>query len=186
MNSCILIAQVVDKPQLRHTPDGLERAEMMIQISGLRAEDPPAILRAVSWGNLAKDVHQTYDKGSQVVVEGRLGMITVNRPEGFKEKVAELTIQKIYPIGTTVNYADSVSANTTIPATPAPTYTAPRTPEPSVPSYEPPRPVATTTASNNNFSSYEAPAPSSSAPAYEPKPYSAPPISDNDIDDIPF
>ena len=29
MNSCILMAEIYDNPQLRHTPDGLEVTEMI-------------------------------------------------------------------------------------------------------------------------------------------------------------
>ncbi|MFM6220091.1 MAG: single-stranded DNA-binding protein, partial [Dolichospermum sp.] len=38
-------------------------------------------------------------QGDRVIIEGRLGMNTIDRPEGFKEKRAELTVQKIHAIG---------------------------------------------------------------------------------------
>ena len=99
MNSCILMAEIYDAPQLRHTPDGLEVTEMIVHVSGLRPDDPTHPLKVVSWGNLAKDIHQNYHPGDRVILEGRLGMNTFDRPEGFKEKRAELTIQRIHSVG---------------------------------------------------------------------------------------
>jgi single-stranded DNA-binding protein len=33
------------------------------------------------------------------IFEGRLRMNTIERPEGFKEKVVELNVSKVYPMG---------------------------------------------------------------------------------------
>ncbi|MGL5081378.1 MAG: single-stranded DNA-binding protein [Microcoleaceae cyanobacterium] len=101
MNSCILMVEILQEPQLRYTADNQTPiAEMMVQFSGLRATDPPGTLKVVGWGSLAQEISATYHQGDQVVIEGRLGMNMVERPEGFKEKRAELTVQKIYPLGT--------------------------------------------------------------------------------------
>ncbi|WP_353930005.1 single-stranded DNA-binding protein [Okeanomitos corallinicola TIOX110] len=155
MNSCILMVEIYDAPQLRHTPDGLEVTEMIVHVAGLRPDDPSYPLKVISWGNLAKEVHQNYHPGDRVVIEGRLGMNTFDRPEGFKEKRAELTIQKIHvvskgvqtssPVAATVPPAVQHPAETYQPA-PIPTTTVPQpaTPEPAYqqanfqpPSYEP-------------------------------------------------
>ncbi|QNP29772.1 single-stranded DNA-binding protein [Cylindrospermopsis curvispora] len=98
MNSCILMVEIYDQPQLRHTTEGLEVTEMIVHVPGLRADDPTHPLKVVGWGNLAKDIHQNYHAGDRVILEGRLGMNTFERPEGFKEKRAELTVQKIHPV----------------------------------------------------------------------------------------
>lgn len=116
MNSCILLAEIVQEPQLRYTSDNQTPiAELRIQFSGLRPEDPPTRLKAVGWGNLAQEIQANYHEGDRVILEGRLGMNTVERPEGFKEKQAELTIQKIYTLD-----GASVSATATAPVTASP------------------------------------------------------------------
>jgi single-strand DNA-binding protein len=100
MNSCILMAQITEAPQLRYTQDNQTAiAEMKVQFAGLRPEEPAAEIKAIGWGNLAQEIAQKYQEGDQVVIEGRLGMQTVDRPEGFKEKRAELTVSKIYALG---------------------------------------------------------------------------------------
>ncbi|MBE9177632.1 single-stranded DNA-binding protein [Oculatella sp. LEGE 06141] len=129
MNNCILMAEVIQDPQLRYTPDTqIAIAEMMVQFSGLRDEDPPSTVKVVGWGNLAQEIQEKYHQGDRVIVEGRLGMITFDRPEGFKEKRAELTAQRIHLLGagadvgivsSTAPVATNPSSSTTPAATPA-------------------------------------------------------------------
>lgn len=102
MNSCILMVQIVQEPQLRYTTDQMALTEMLVEFPGLRAEDPPATLKVVGWGNLAQEIQQHYHQGDRVIIEGRLGMNTIQL-EGFKEKRAELTVQRIHPLGDDVS-----------------------------------------------------------------------------------
>ena len=100
MNSCILMAEITQDPQLRYTSDNqTPLAEMQVQIPSLRAEEAPESLKVVVWGNLAQEVQEQYRGGDRVILEGRLGMVMVEQPEGFKEKRAELTIQRIHRAG---------------------------------------------------------------------------------------
>lgn len=117
MNSCILMAEIVQEPQLRYTPDNTALAEMIVQFAGIRAEDPPATLKVVGWGNLAQEIQQQYHQGDRVIIEGRLSMNTVDRPEGFKEKRAELTVQRIHSLndGTSISSSATGSATTSAP-----------------------------------------------------------------------
>jgi len=175
MNSCILMAEIYDNPQLRHTPDGLEITEMIVHVAGAKPEDPSHPLKVVGWGNLAKEIHQSYHQGDRVIIEGRLGMNTIERPEGFKEKRAELTVQKIHAIG---------QGTYTSSPPPAATKTTPVSETPVVqPTYSP----------TNYESNYSTSVPLKSAapqPTYQPAPVQ--PLSpvgvtpEPDPDDIPF
>ncbi|MGC9524989.1 MAG: single-stranded DNA-binding protein [Limnospira sp.] len=100
MNSCILMAEIVREPQLRYTADNqLPIAEMLVQFTTSRPNDPPATLRVIGWGNLAQEISEKYHVSDAVVIEGRLQMNVIERPEGFKEKRAELVAKRIYPLG---------------------------------------------------------------------------------------
>lgn len=99
MNSCILMAQIVQEPQLRYTSDNLAITEMLVEFPGTRDNDPPSHLKTIAWGNLAEEVHQQFRVGDRVAIEGRLSMSTIERPEGFKEKRAELVAQRIHHLG---------------------------------------------------------------------------------------
>lgn len=184
MNSCILMAEIVQEPQLRFTPDQTAIAEMLVQFSGIRAEDPPATLKVVGWGNLAQEIQQQYHQGDRVIIEGRLSMNTVDRPEGFKEKRAELTVQRIHSLGdgvsmtsTTASTGNATSAthnSETTSRSASSRGATPRTPEK----------VATTNTVNVVTDFYEAettPESKPQSPTYTPLPSQG-----QDIDDIPF
>ena len=132
MNNCILMAEIVQEPQLRYTPDNQTPvAEMLVEFAGLREEDPPSRLKVVGWGNLAQEIQERYHPGDRIIVEGRLSMSTIDRPEGFKEKRAELTAQRIHLLGAgaTISTAAATPAATT-PKTPT---TTAATPSPAAP-----------------------------------------------------
>ncbi|MEO1621594.1 MAG: single-stranded DNA-binding protein [Cyanobacteria bacterium J06632_3] len=99
MNNCILMAEIVEAPQLRYTADNQTPiAEFVVKFPGLREGDAASQIKVVGWGNLAQEIQERYRMGDRVLLEGRLGMSTVERPEGFKEKRAEMTVQKVNPI----------------------------------------------------------------------------------------
>lgn len=112
MNSCILMAEVIKNPEIRYTQDGqMPITEMLVQFAGLRAEDPSETLKVVGWGNLAQQIQEQFHEGDRVVIEGRLGMNTIDRPEGFKEKRAELTATRIHNIATTASIGGTDSGS---------------------------------------------------------------------------
>ena len=119
------MCQIIQDPQLRYTPDETAVAEMLVQFAATKAEDPPYTLKAVAWGNLGEDVSRTYHQGDRIIIQGSLKMSTFDRPEGFKEKRAELNISRIYhvdgePVGT---LPLSQQVPVTAPASaPLPTY----------------------------------------------------------------
>lgn len=97
MNTCILMAQVVRKPELRYTQDNqTPLTTMLVQFDGSRPEDPPSTLKVVAWGeNLAPKVEQEYVEGDRVIIKGSLRMEVIDRQD-FKEKRAELNVSEIY------------------------------------------------------------------------------------------
>ena len=136
MNQCMLMAEIISAPQLRYTQDNQTPiSEFTVVFPGLRAEDPSQQIKVVGWGNLAQEIQERYANGDRVLLEGRLSMNTVARPEGFKEKQAEMTAQRIYKLsdlGTSpmaAPEAPSVTASApegSAPTTPAPTPSAPQ------------------------------------------------------------
>ena len=93
------MAEIIQQPQLRYTADNQTAiTEMVVQFDSIRPDEPPATLKTIAWGNRAEDIHTQYKVGDRVLLEGRLSMILVDRPEGFKEKRAELTISRVHPL----------------------------------------------------------------------------------------
>lgn len=112
MNSCILQAVVLEAPQLRYTSDNQTPiAELLVQFPALRAEEPPAQLKVIGWGSLAQEVQSRCRVGDPVILEGRLRMNSIPRPDGRSDKQAELTLARLHHLGD--------SGTTPLDATPA-------------------------------------------------------------------
>lgn len=150
MNSCILMAEVTQDPQLRYLPGDAQTAiaEMVVQFPPLRAEDPLQSLNVVGWGAFAQEIQERYHQGDRLVIEGRLRMSTVER-DGVKEKRVELIASRIYPItagapGLSVPGSFEAPSSFAAPApssfsTPAPSpVSAPMPSVPAAPMPEPP------------------------------------------------
>ncbi|XZF62034.1 MAG: single-stranded DNA-binding protein [Gloeotrichia echinulata DVL01] len=190
MNSCVLMAEIIQEPQLRFTADNLEVTEMLVQFpNSQKPEDTPATLKVVSWGNLAKEIQQNYHQGDRVILVGRLGMNTIERPEGFKEKRAELTIQQIQSVGNGFNLSSSASATRTPTETNSRQSSPPvasRPPEPNIPSYQSSRPPATPPTTNNVIPLGTNPQPVPQPSNFERTTYQPVQEEEPNIDDIPF
>lgn len=107
MNSCILMAQIVQEPQLRFTAEQMAICELLVEFFE-RGAQAPSQLKVVGWGNLAQEIQKSYHQGDRVIIEGRLTMNSVQL-DGYKEKRAELTVQKVYPLGAGDNLEASSS-----------------------------------------------------------------------------
>ena len=104
MNSCVLMVKVIRSPELRYTQENQTAvAQMLVEFEGRRIEDPSATLKVVGWGNLATEMQGNYKEGDRLIIEGRLSMKTFDRPEGFKEKRAELIASHIYAVEGVLN-----------------------------------------------------------------------------------
>lgn len=95
MNNIVLLAKLEYSPELRHTPDGKEVSEVIVSFRG---KDTVHTLKAIAWGNTATLFHQELKQNDTVVLDGSIQMNTVERPEGFKEKRAEMVISKFEKI----------------------------------------------------------------------------------------
>ncbi|MEO1210161.1 MAG: single-stranded DNA-binding protein [Cyanobacteria bacterium J06638_20] len=123
MNNFIVMAEIVQEPQLRYTSDTqVPVTEMTVQFDGVRDSDPASKLKIVAWRDLAQDVQENYHTGDRVILEGRLTMLTVDRPEGFKEKRAEMTLSRLHRVtgdGSLMSSAAAAPRSTAAPQ-PAP------------------------------------------------------------------
>lgn len=115
------MAEITQSPELRSTADNqMEIAEMFVQFINAKPENPPAIIKVVGWNNLAREIKEKYRQGDQVVIEGRLEMNTIDKPEGYKEKRAQLIASRIHPLGATqlpASSSPSAASSSPPPAT---------------------------------------------------------------------
>lgn len=134
MNHCLLEAEVMEAPQIRYTQDNQTPiAEMTVRIDGLRPEDPPGQLKVVGWGNLAQDLQNRVRTGQRLVLEGRMRINSITRPDGVKEKRAELTLARLHPLaGGPAGGGTPAPAAAAAPAPSRASATAERAPERSM------------------------------------------------------
>ncbi|NEP00907.1 MAG: single-stranded DNA-binding protein [Symploca sp. SIO2E9] len=187
MNNCILMAQIIQDPELRYTSDSQTAvAQMLVQFESLRSEEPPTTLKVVGWGNLANEIKQKYSAGDQVVIEGRLRMNLIDRPEGFKEKRAELTASRIHKLAIDRNFEPQASASNTTTAfnSDMPASTAKSNNVVPLRSNAPSRP--THDLGNQDRDYFSTTSESSFEPNIVETSTSANPESEQDLDDIPF
>ncbi|HSM83699.1 MAG TPA: single-stranded DNA-binding protein [Nodosilinea sp.] len=139
MNNCLMMAEIVQSPQLRYTSDNQTPvAEFVVQFPGLREGDPSSQMKVVGWGNLAQDIQAQYQAGQRVLLEGRLAMNVIERPEGFKEKQVEMTVQRIYSVGDLGTMPMTPPAAVAAPtATPSPAASRPAPAAPAPAATEP-------------------------------------------------
>ncbi len=111
MNSFVLMATIIQNPQLRFTKESeLAIAEMMVEFDNLSPNNPSSTLKVIGWGSIAQEVNEKYKEGDKVIISGRLKMDTIERQEGFKEKRAELTISSIYPVNSNSDHKSPSNA----------------------------------------------------------------------------
>ena len=122
MNSTVLEATVLLAPQMRYTADSQTPvAEFRIEFPGLKDDDPPAELTVETWGKLAERASAEIQEGQAILIQGRLSMNTIDRPEGFKEKTARLTANDWSLLGGAVRpSAPRAAAPAARPAPPPP------------------------------------------------------------------
>jgi single-strand DNA-binding protein len=117
------MAEIVQAPELRSTSDNqMEIAEMFVQFINAKPENPPALIKVVGWNNLAREIKEKYRQGDRVIIEGRLEMSVIDKPEGYKEKRAQLVASRIHAfteggdVGMTAGAAMSPVAESRLPA----------------------------------------------------------------------
>ncbi|NJM89310.1 MAG: single-stranded DNA-binding protein [Hydrococcus sp. RU_2_2] len=69
MNSCILMATIVRKPELRHTQDARAVTDTIVEFEGAKPEEKSTLL-VVGWGNLAEEIFANYSVGDRIIIEG--------------------------------------------------------------------------------------------------------------------
>lgn len=161
MNNAIIAGTIATEPALRFLQDGQTAiAETTLKIPGFGKDAQDETLKAIVWGNTGQEfTNHQFPVGTEMVMEGRLKMDLVER-DGYKTKVAELSVSRFYPI-------TSVPAST--PPSPPSSTSAP----PKPPAAEPAK--ATAKASKGKAEAAKAEAPVAAAEEFDPN-----------YDDIPF
>jgi single-strand DNA-binding protein len=100
-----VIGNLTDDPELRFTPSGAAVAKFRIastprtldRASGEWKDGEPLFLACSVWRQAAENVAESLQRGSRVIVQGRLRQRSYETREGEKRTVIELEVDEIGP-----------------------------------------------------------------------------------------
>jgi single-strand DNA-binding protein len=105
MNQITLVGNLTRDPELRFTPNGNPVAEFGIAVTKMKAVDKDEwisdFFNCVIWGTAAENVAKSLNKGSRVILTGKL---TIERWEKDNEK-KQATKIRVMAIGPELSYA---------------------------------------------------------------------------------
>lgn len=100
LNCVNLIGRVGANIEIRFFESGSAKATLSLAVRR-RAKDappPPSTIKVVAWGENLVTQLSSLRSAQQCVIQGRLSMNTIERPEGFREKITELIAERIIPL----------------------------------------------------------------------------------------
>ena len=105
LNKVFLIGNLTRPPELRYTPSGTAVADLRLAVNrgyttqGGERREETCFLTVVVWGKQAESSSEYLDKGSPVLVEGRLQTRDWETKEGQKRNVVEVVAERVQFMG---------------------------------------------------------------------------------------
>lgn len=105
LNKVFLIGNLTRPPELRYTPSGTAVADLRLAVNrvystqgGEKREDT-CFLTVVVWGKQAENCGEYLDKGSPILIEGRLQTRDWETKDGQKRNVVEVVAERVQFMG---------------------------------------------------------------------------------------
>lgn len=105
LNKVFLIDNLTRPPELRYTPSGTAVSDLRLAVNrsyttqgGDRREET-CFLTVVVWGKQAETAAQYLDKGSPILVEGRLQTRDWETKDGQRRNVVEVVAERVQFLG---------------------------------------------------------------------------------------
>jgi single-strand DNA-binding protein len=103
-NQVTIVGNLTDDPELRYTPAGAAVATFNVAVnrrtrdeSGQWKDGETSFFRCNVWRQQAENVAESLNKGTRVVVIGRLRQRSWETPEGQKRTVIEIEVESVGP-----------------------------------------------------------------------------------------
>ena len=91
MNKVILTGRLTKEPEVRYTPNGKAVASFILAVdNGFGENKKTDFIPIVVWGNSAEFCGNNLNKGSKVLVDGRLQVRSYDAKDGSKRYVTEV------------------------------------------------------------------------------------------------
>jgi len=105
LNKVFLIGNLTRPPELRYTPSGTAVADLRLAVNrnyttqGGEKREETCFLTVVVWGKQAETCGEYLDKGSPILVEGRLQARDWETKDGQKRTVIEVVAERVQFMG---------------------------------------------------------------------------------------
>ncbi|MBI4269668.1 MAG: single-stranded DNA-binding protein [Candidatus Rokubacteria bacterium] len=105
LNKVFLIGNLTRPPELRYTPSGTAVADLRLAVNrayttqGGEKREEVCFLTVVVWGKQAESCGEYLDKGSPILVEGRLQTREWEAKDGGKRTVIEVVAERVQFMG---------------------------------------------------------------------------------------
>ncbi|MDQ3915934.1 MAG: single-stranded DNA-binding protein [Actinomycetota bacterium] len=102
-NTVTLVGNIADDPELRFTPSGLPVANFTVAVNrrvpkeGAWEDKLEGFFRCSCWRDMAENVAESLQKGSRVMVVGRLQQRSWEDQEGNKRSTVEVQVDEVGP-----------------------------------------------------------------------------------------
>jgi single-strand DNA-binding protein len=105
LNRVFLIGNLTRPPELRYTPSGTAVADLRLAVNrnyttqGGEKRDETSFLTVIVWAKQAESCGEYLDKGSPVLIEGRLQTREWEGKDGQKRSVVEVVAERVQFMG---------------------------------------------------------------------------------------
>jgi single-strand DNA-binding protein len=105
LNRVLLIGNLTRAPELRYTPSGMAVSDLRLAVNrgyttqGGEKREETSFLTVVVWGKQAETCNEYLDKGSPILVEGRLQTRDWETKDGQKRNVVEVVADRVQFLG---------------------------------------------------------------------------------------
>ena len=125
LNKVFLMGNLTRAPELRYTPSGTAVADLRLAVnrnyttqSGEKREET-CFLTVVVWGKQAESCGEYLDKGSPIMVEGRLQTRDWETKDGQKRNAVEVVAERVQFMGRSKSAAGAPGAPEAVEASAA-------------------------------------------------------------------
>lgn len=103
-NSVTVVGNLTQDPELRFTPSGVAMARISVAVNRRwmnrntnEWEEEASFFAATCWQEMAENVSESLQKGSRVIINGRLQQRSWETQEGERRSVVEIRVDEIGP-----------------------------------------------------------------------------------------
>jgi single-strand DNA-binding protein len=103
LNSVVLVGNLVEDPEMRFTPSGVPMVKIRLAVNrrwrdqNNEWQEETSFFGGTIWREHAENVSESLQKGTRVIVAGRLEQRSWETEQGEKRSVVELQIDEIGP-----------------------------------------------------------------------------------------